>query len=75
MSKKKHPMIWDPRGRLVNYKRSSCSHGSFIILWCLQAKQQGSIGVALDSNLYWPLTNSSEDLEAARTAQIFEVGW
>ena len=50
-------------------------HGTFIILRFLQAKQQGSIGIALDSNLYWPLTNSSEDIEAARTAQLFEIGW
>lgn len=40
-----------------------------------QATQGGMLGVALDANLYWPLTNTTVDVEAAARAQLFEMGW
>ncbi|KAL6903510.1 hypothetical protein ACP4OV_004323 [Aristida adscensionis] len=40
-----------------------------------QAKQGGSIGIVIAMKWYEPLTNSTEDIRAARRAQSFEVEW
>ncbi|KAG8065292.1 hypothetical protein GUJ93_ZPchr0004g40111 [Zizania palustris] len=40
-----------------------------------QAKQGGSIGIVIAMKWYEPLTNSTEDVRAARRAQSFEVEW
>ncbi|BAF15218.2 Os04g0513700 [Oryza sativa Japonica Group] len=40
-----------------------------------QAKQGGSIGIVVAMKWYEPLTNSTEDVRAARRALAFEVDW
>ncbi|XP_006652510.1 beta-glucosidase 16-like isoform X3 [Oryza brachyantha] len=40
-----------------------------------QAKQGGSIGIVIAMKWYEPLTNTTEDVRAARRAQSFEVDW
>uniref|UniRef100_I1PN02 Uncharacterized protein n=2 Tax=Oryza glaberrima TaxID=4538 RepID=I1PN02_ORYGL len=40
-----------------------------------QAKQGGSIGIVIAVKWYEPLTNSTEDVRAARRALAFEVDW
>ncbi|KAL6652396.1 hypothetical protein ACP70R_011321 [Stipagrostis hirtigluma subsp. patula] len=40
-----------------------------------QAKQGGSIGIVIAMKWYEPLTNSTEDILAARRSQSFEVEW
>jgi beta-glucosidase/6-phospho-beta-glucosidase/beta-galactosidase len=41
----------------------------------LQEAQNGSIGVALWTKWFEPLTNSSDDIAAAQRAQDFLFGW
>lgn len=38
-------------------------------------EQQGQIGIAANSDYYYPKTNSSDDIEAAETWQQFNLGW
>ncbi|CAO2042989.1 unnamed protein product [Urochloa humidicola] len=40
-----------------------------------QAKQGGSIGIVIAMKWYEPLTNTTEDILAARRAQSFELEW
>uniref|UniRef100_A0A0E0KST1 4-hydroxy-7-methoxy-3-oxo-3,4-dihydro-2H-1,4-benzoxazin-2-yl glucosidebeta-D-glucosidase n=1 Tax=Oryza punctata TaxID=4537 RepID=A0A0E0KST1_ORYPU len=40
-----------------------------------QSKQGGSIGIVIAMKWYEPLTNSTEDVRAARRALAFEVDW
>jgi hypothetical protein len=47
---------------------------SFFIL-LLQGEQKGSIGITLDAQWHEPLTNSSEDANAAERMQLFAAGW
>ena len=43
--------------------------------FAMQAKQQGSLGVAFDVIWFEPKTNSTEDIEATQRAQDFQLGW
>jgi beta-glucosidase len=40
-----------------------------------QAKQGGSIGIVIAMKWYEPLTNTTEDILAARRAESFELEW
>ena len=40
-----------------------------------QKEQRGSIGLAFDVIWYEPMTNKTEDIEAAERAQDFQLGW
>ena len=40
-----------------------------------QQDQQGRIGITLNSNFYYPLTNTKEDYEACERALLFGFGW
>ncbi|KAJ8433218.1 hypothetical protein Cgig2_023170 [Carnegiea gigantea] len=40
-----------------------------------QKDQRGSIGLAFDVIWYEPMTNKTEDIEAAERAQDFQLGW
>lgn len=40
-----------------------------------QEKQKGKIGLALDSQYYYPVTNSSSDVAAAHRGMEFAYGW
>jgi Glycosyl hydrolase family 1 len=45
------------------------------VMYFLQAKQKGRIGILLDFVWYEPLTDSKGDEEAAQRARDFHVGW
>lgn len=57
----------------VVYHTILTSFSFFILL--LQEEQRGSIGITLDSQWHEPLTNSSEDADAAERMQLFAAGW
>uniref|UniRef100_A0A0V0G6W5 Putative beta-glucosidase lactase phlorizinhydrolase n=1 Tax=Triatoma dimidiata TaxID=72491 RepID=A0A0V0G6W5_TRIDM len=40
-----------------------------------KAQQNGKVSISLDSPFYFPLTDSSEDKEAANIAMTFHLGW
>lgn len=40
-----------------------------------KAEQQGEVGITVDCEWGEPLTNSTEDIEAAQRHNIFQVGW
>uniref|UniRef100_A0A8I7B3G8 4-hydroxy-7-methoxy-3-oxo-3,4-dihydro-2H-1,4-benzoxazin-2-yl glucosidebeta-D-glucosidase n=1 Tax=Hordeum vulgare subsp. vulgare TaxID=112509 RepID=A0A8I7B3G8_HORVV len=58
-----HNMIMSHAAAVDNYKRN------------YQATQGGSIGIVIAMKWYEPLTNSTEDILAARRALAFEVDW
>ncbi|KAF7017504.1 unnamed protein product [Triticum aestivum] len=58
-----HNMIMSHAAAVDNYKRN------------YQATQGGSIGIVIAMKWYEPLTNSTEDIMAARRALSFEVDW
>ncbi|VAH34634.1 unnamed protein product [Triticum turgidum subsp. durum] len=58
-----HNMIMSHAAAVDNYKRN------------YQATQGGSIGIVIAMKWYEPLTNSTEDILAARQALSFEVDW
>ncbi|KAF7010164.1 hypothetical protein CFC21_024617 [Triticum aestivum] len=58
-----HNMILSHAAAVDNYKRN------------YQATQGGSIGIVIAMKWYEPLTNSTEDILAARRALSFEVDW
>ena len=41
----------------------------------VKAKQGGSIGIVIAMKWYEPLTNTTEDILAARRAESFELEW
>lgn len=43
--------------------------------WGFKAKQGGSIGIVIAMKWYEPLTNTTEDILAARRAEAFELEW
>uniref|UniRef100_A0ACD5V4Y1 Uncharacterized protein n=1 Tax=Avena sativa TaxID=4498 RepID=A0ACD5V4Y1_AVESA len=58
-----HNIIMSHAAAVDNYKRN------------YQAKQGGSIGIVIAMKYYEPLTNTTEDILAARRALSFEIHW
>lgn len=58
-----HNIIMSHAAAVRNYKEN------------YQAKQGGSIGIVIAMKWYEPLTNTTEDILAARRAQSFELEW
>ncbi|KAM0916604.1 hypothetical protein ACQ4PT_009977 [Festuca glaucescens] len=58
-----HNMLMSHAAAVDNYKKN------------YQAKQGGSIGIVIAMKFYEPLTNTTEDILAARRALSFEINW
>ena len=41
----------------------------------MQAEQNGEVGMSLDVIWYEPVSNSTADVESAKSAQEFQLGW
>ena len=61
------------------FNPGSCPvHKLIFELWmcsCVQASQEGLIGITLDSNWFVPVSNDKSDHEAAQRALDFMFGW
>lgn len=43
--------------------------------WESQATQNGQLGIAFDVMWFEPMSNTTIDIEAAKRAQEFQLGW
>ena len=48
---------------------------SLVVLSTVQPIQNGVIGITVNADYYYPLTDSPADIEAAERALLFKLGW
>ena len=48
---------------------------SLFLLYTVQPIQKGVIGITVNADYYYPLTDSAADIEAAERALVYKLGW